>query len=112
MAQAVSASSVPGWNIVEMKGNQPRLDAGEDFLDNVMLRLNQHAPRQPVISGYIRNHATPVLLALLVAINVVSIGLGIGSYLSDKDIEMSQENAEMVYFIDSEQYQVYSYIKE
>ena len=99
-------------NIIEMKASQSRVDPGEDFLDGVMLRLNQHPPKQQLISGYIHNHATAILLVLLLAINVVSIGLGVRSYFSEKDIAMRQESEEMVYFVDPGQYQVYTHNKE
>ena len=99
-------------SIIEMKSGQPRLDAGESFLDRVILRLNQHPPRQRLVSGYIRNHPIVVLLVLLFAINLVSIGLGVRSYLFGKDAVANQENMEMVYFVDPGQYQVYTQIKE
>jgi len=99
-------------SIIEMKSGQPGLDAGESFLDRVMLRLNQHPPRQRLVSGYIRNHPVVVLLVLLFAINLVSIGLGVRSYLSEKDRRMNLESEEMVYFVDPGQYQVYTHNKE
>ena len=97
--------------IIEMKSTQPKVDAGEDFLEGVMHRLNQPAPLQQRISGYIHTHSTTILLLCVLAINSVSIGLGWRSYFSEKDL-MSQQNSELVYFVDPGQYQVYTHIKE
>ncbi len=98
-------------NLIEMKGGQPRIDAGEDFLDNVLIRLHQPS-KQPLIPGFIRHHSTAFLLILLLAVNGVSIGLGISSYLSEKGSVNSQESEELVYFVDPGQYQVYTHNKE
>jgi len=98
-------------NMIEMKGSHTRLDAGEDFLDGVMLRLNRHHSMQQRVSGYLRNHATAILLVFILAINSVSIGLGLRSYLSGKDASVSQESPEMVYFVDPGQYLVYNHLE-
>ncbi len=96
-------------NIEEWMGEVPVIGAGEDFYSGVEARINFRLAERQQFRNRVKNAGNILLIALAVALNTITIGLGYRYLQPDQEESVAEAQ---VLFYDPELQQVASLLNQ